>query len=66
MIFFDSTPGGALVNALNTAAESDQNAHSQQAPVSSESESWKSPLEGLLSQFRKLLTSMEIKVTRTP
>ena len=65
MTFFDSTPGGALMNALNAAAESDQRALGQQTAVPSESQSRISSLEELLSQFRKLLTHMQIDVTKT-
>jgi hypothetical protein len=65
MNFFESTPGGSLVKALNTAAESDQRARSQQTPIASESVSRNISLVGMLNQFRKLLMHIEIKETRT-
>ena len=65
MTFFDSTPGGALMNALNIAAESDQKAGSQKTTEPSESQSRKISSDGLVDQFRKLLTHAMIKAPRT-
>jgi hypothetical protein len=52
MIFFDIAPGGALVNALEAAAESERTARRQQPPAPSKPKTRQVPSEGMLTQFR--------------
>jgi hypothetical protein len=65
MTFFDSTPAGALVNALDAAAESDRKALRRQTTTPSKSGARRVTLEGLVDQFRKLIASMERKEAKT-
>ena len=65
MTFFEITPVGALVNALEAAAESDLKSPKRQITALPKRDTGRVSLEGLVNQARTLVASLERKEAST-